>query len=31
MPSAAELRTAHSHTGAELPPDLIYFGKADAM
>lgn len=31
MASAAELRTAHSQTGAELPPDQIYFGKAEAM
>ncbi len=31
MASVAELKTSHSHTGAELPPDQIYFGKADAM
>ncbi|HKQ87020.1 MAG TPA: sigma-54 dependent transcriptional regulator [Candidatus Acidoferrales bacterium] len=31
MASTAELRTTHSQAGAELPPDQIYFGKADAM
>ncbi|HKV47355.1 MAG TPA: sigma-54 dependent transcriptional regulator [Candidatus Acidoferrales bacterium] len=31
MASAAELRTAHSPIGTELPPDQIYFGKAETM
>jgi two-component system response regulator AtoC len=31
MASAAELRAAPSHFGAELPPDQIYFGRAEAM
>jgi len=31
MASAAELRTTHSQTGSDLPPDQIYFGKAEAM
>ena len=31
MASLAQLKTTHSHTGLELPPDQIYFGNAGAM